>query len=58
MYCHKALLQELMDDFDNNLRNNFESNAWSLEHNAEKLQEISKRIMQGIISIISSVQPY
>ena len=41
-----------MDYLDNNLRNNFENNAWNLEHNADKLQEIQIRIMQGIISIV------
>ena len=41
-----------MDCFDNDLVNNFENNAWKLEHNAEELQEILNRIMQGIVSII------
>ena len=31
--------------------------AWILEHNAEKLQEILNRIMQGIMSIITSALP-
>ena len=31
-----------------------ENNAWNLEHNAEKLQEIWNRIMQRIIHIITS----
>ena len=36
------------------LANTFENNVWNLEHNAEKLQEIWNRIMQGIMSIITS----
>ena len=40
-----------MDYLDNNVRNNFENNAWNLERNADKLQEIQTRIMQGIMSI-------
>ena len=43
-----------MDCFDNNLENNFENDAWKLEHNAEELQEILNRIMLGIVSIITS----
>ena len=31
--------------------------AWNLEHNVEKLQEIQNRIMQGIMSIITSALP-
>ena len=34
--------------FDNNFKNTLEHNEWNLEHNAEKLQEILNRIMQGI----------
>ena len=37
-----------------NLDNNFENNAWKLEHKAEKLQEILSRKMHGIVSIINS----
>ena len=37
--------------FDNDLYNNLENNAWDLEHNVEKLQEILNRIMQRIMSI-------
>ena len=38
--------------------NDLEKIAWSLalEHNSEKLQEILKRIMQGIMSVLP--QPY
>ena len=48
-----------MDCFDNNLGNNFENNAWNLGdmYNAEKLQKILNRIMQGIMSIIASALP-
>ena len=42
-----------MDCFDNNLGNNFENNAWNLEHNADKLQEMLNRIMQGTMSTIT-----
>ena len=41
-----------MDYLGNNLKSNFDKNAWN---NAEKLQEILNRIMQGIIRIITSV---
>ena len=44
---------ELMYCFDKDLGNNFENTAWNLEHNAEKLQEILNKIMQGIMSIIT-----
>ena len=37
-----------MDCFDNYHQNNFENNAW-------KLEEILYRIMQGMVSIITSV---
>ena len=30
------------------------SNAWKLEHNSEQVHEILNRIMQGIVSIITS----
>ena len=39
----------LLSCFDNDLKNNIENTAWSLEHNAEKLQEILNGIKQGII---------
>ena len=35
--------------------NYLENNAWNYEHNVGKLQEILNRIMQGIMSIITSV---
>ena len=47
-----------MDCFDNDLDNNFENNAWKLKHDAEELQEILNRIMQGIVSIIISALIY
>ena len=53
MHCNKALFQELMDCFDNNLGNNFRI-MHGFEHNAEKLQEILNRIMRRIMSIITS----
>ena len=34
--------------------NDLENNARNLDHDAKKLQEILNRIMQGIISIITS----
>ena len=37
-----------------NLGKIFENNVWNLEHNEEKLQEILNRIMQGIMSIITT----
>ena len=43
-----------MDCFDNNFGNNFENNAWNLEHIAKQQQEILNRIMQGIMIIITS----
>ena len=45
-----------MDCSDNYLENNFENtaSAWNLHHNAEELQEILNRIMQEIMSIITS----
>ena len=49
-----------MDCSDNYLENNFENTAWkqSIKFiNAERLQEVLNRIMQGIISIITA-QPY
>ena len=54
MYCNKALFQESPDCFDNDIVNNLEINAWSLEYNAKKLQEILNRIMQRIMSKITS----
>ena len=44
MLCIKGSFREL-DCFDNDLENN----AWKLEYNAEKLQEILNRTMEGII---------
>ena len=38
---------------DNDLGNSFENNAWNLEHNAEKLQEVQNRIMLGTANIIT-----
>ena len=44
-----------MDCFDNNnFGNSFENNTWNFEHNAEKLQEVLNKTMQGIMSIITS----
>ena len=40
---------------DNSLENTSENNAWKLELNAEKLQEILNRIMQRLMGIIISV---
>ena len=41
----KASFSELPEQhFRYDLENNFENNLWSLEHNAEKLQEIQNRI--------------
>ena len=37
MYCNEVSFQELLDCSDNDLENNFENNAWKLEHNAEEL---------------------
>ena len=42
-----------MDCFDSDLKDNFENNAWNLKHNAEELQEVLSRILQGIMSIIT-----
>ena len=50
MHCNEVSFQELLDCFDNNIENN----ACSLEHNAEKLQEILNRIMQRIMTRITS----
>ena len=54
MHCNK---QELLDYFENDLKNNCENNAWNLEHtpscNVIILQEILNRIMQGIMSTIT-----
>ena len=53
MHCNKVAFQELLDCFDNDLRNNLENNADNLEHNEEKLQEVLNKIMQRIMSIIT-----
>ena len=48
MLCNQIILRAPDNDFENN-------NAWKLEHNAEGLQEILNRIMQGIsLSLICS----
>ena len=47
MLCNKIILRAPDNDFENN-------NVWKLEHNAERLQEILNRIVQGIMSIITS----
>ena len=52
IHCKKVLFQELLYGFNNNLEKSY--NAWNLEHNAEKLQEILKRIMQRIMGIITA----
>ena len=54
MQHHKLSFQVLLDCFDDDLKNNFENTAWNLEHNTEKLQEILNRMMQDIMSIITS----
>ena len=55
MNCNKVSFQELLDytdnDLENKFENNFEKNAWTVEHNAIKLQN---RIMQRAMSIITS----
>ena len=51
MYCNNA---KIPGCFDSDSQNNYENNAWNLEHNAIKLQEILNRIMQEITSIITS----
>ena len=53
MHYNKVSSQELLDYFDNDLKND----TWNLEHNAETLQEILNRIMQRIMNIITSVLP-
>ena len=50
MYCNNA---KIPGCFESDSQNNFENNAWNLEHNAIKLQEILNRIMQEITSIIT-----
>ena len=52
MLCNKVA--NFLDCFDNDLENNYENNAWKLEHNTEEFQEILNRVMQGIVSIIAS----
>ena len=54
MPCNNVSFQALVDYFDNANENNFENNAWHLKHNADKVQEILNRIIQGILSIITS----
>ena len=54
MPCNNISFQILVDYFDNAHENNFENNAWYLKHNADKLLEIQNRVMQGIVSIITS----
>ena len=61
MLCNKVSFLELLDCFGNDLENNFENNAWKLGHNsinAEELQEILNRMMQVIVSVITSVLHY
>ena len=50
MHCSKVSFQELLC-FDNN---NLENNTRNLQHNAGILQEILNRIMQTIMSLITS----
>ena len=40
MLCNKVSFWVHLVCFDNHLENDFENNAWKLEHNAEELQEI------------------
>ena len=54
MLCNKVSFWELLDCFDNDLENDFEKNAWRLEHNVEELQGILNRIMQRVVNIITS----
>ena len=58
MYYNNMSFQELPDSFDNHFENTLVNNAWNLERNAEKLQEILNRVMQGIGSIITSALLY
>ena len=37
MFCNKALFQESLDCFDNDIVNNLENNACSLEYNAKQI---------------------
>ena len=50
MQCNK---EELLDCCEVDLENDFENNAWNLEHNAIKVYEISNKIMKRIMSIIT-----
>ena len=47
MYCIQVSSPELLDCFDNDHERNIENNAWNVEHNAEKLQEILSRIINA-----------
>ena len=51
MHCNKVLFQELID---NDLRNTLKNNAWNLNINVEKLQEVLNRTMQIIVVVITS----
>ena len=42
---NKVSFWVLLVCFDNHLDNDFENNAWKLEHNAEELQEILNGMM-------------
>ena len=57
MHCNKVSLQALLDCFDNDLDNNTEYNAYILEHNIGKLQEILNRIKQTIRNIAKYFNP-
>ena len=46
MHCNEVSLQALLDCFSNDI--DIENNAWHLEHNVGKLQEILNRIMQKL----------
>ena len=37
MHCNELSFQESLDCFDSDLENNYENNAWNLEHNVIKL---------------------
>ena len=55
MLCNKKYhFESSADCFDNDLMHG----KWKLEHNAEELQEILNRIMQGIVSMITSALIY
>ena len=47
-------IHELLDHFDADLENDFENNAWKLGHNVQESQEILNKIMQRIMSIVTS----